>query len=342
MKWLLFPFSILFSFGVWFRNFLFELKIFESQSVSKPVICVGNLTTGGTGKTPWVQFICKQLEKKDKKVLIVSRGYGGSFSGIMEVQPGSNPRQCGDEPLWLKQKTKAFVYVGKNRFATIQKALSERKIDVVLMDDGYQHRQMKRDFNIVLIDATIPFHHYFMLPAGRMREGFSSLKRVDVLVVTKCNHAKPENIEKLINNCLPHISKEQIFLSEYTFEKWIPLFDNLSGSFKKEQVSLACAIGNPRSFLKTIDSLDIKPVKKFIFQDHYFWKSDDVKKIIKDMKEERSSDLLITDKDAVKLLYFKEDFSNCGIQLWICSMQIKFKDKNLFSKINSIIKGYNQ
>ena len=343
MKWFLLPFSIFFFIGVLFRNFLFDLKILKSRSVSKPVICVGNLTTGGTGKTPWVQFICEYLEKMGKKALIVSRGYGGLFSEIMEVLLESDPEQCGDEPLWLKQKTKSLVYVGKNRFAATQKALLKKAVDIVLMDDGFQHRQMKRDLNIVLLDATTPFHDYFMLPVGKMRETFSSLKRANILIITKCNYTKPKNVKKLINHCCPHISRTQIFLSDYVFKKWIPLFDNFSRDFKKEQLSVACAIGNPHGFLKTIHNLKIEPIKKFIFQDHYFWKPCDIKKIIKNMKSEKSFDLLITAKDAVKLLRYKQDFSNSGIQLWICSMEIKLgeESKKLFSKINNLIQGHN-
>ena len=335
IKFLLFPFSVFFSIGVWFRNFFFDLKIFKSRSVSKPVICVGNLTTGGTGKTPWVQFICEYLEKMDKKVLIVSRGYGGSFSGIMEVQTNSDPRQCGDEPLWLKQKTHALVYVGRNRFATTQKALSRQKTDVVLLDDGYQHRQIKRDFNIVLLDALAPAHHYSMLPMGRMRERFSSLKRADALIITRCNHARPENVKKLIAHCCSYISKSQIFLSDYIFENWSPLFDGLSRDLKKEKLSLVCALGNPHSFLKTVHELDVNPIKNFIFPDHYFWTPHDIKEIIKNMEKEKSFDLLVTAKDAVKLFHYRQDFLNRGIQLWICSMNIKLRDKaeNLFSKM---------
>lgn len=341
MKWFLFLFSVLFSIGVWLRNLFFDLKIFKSRSVPKPIICIGNLTTGGTGKTPWIYFICEQLEKTGKEVLIISRGYGGSFSGVMEVQTESNPRQCGDEPLWLKQKTKASVYIGKDRFTTIKKALSRHKIDVILMDDGYQHRQMERDLNIVLIDATAPFDHYSILPMGRMREGFSSLKRANFLIITKCNLAKKENIKKLTDRCFPYISEKQIFFSDYIFEKWIPLFDTFPRNFKKERVSVACALGNPQGFLKTINSLDINPEKKFIFPDHYFWKSNDIKKIIKNMKKEKSFSLIITAKDSVKLLNYKKEFSDSGIQLWICSMQIKIKNKALFSQINKITESRN-
>ncbi len=339
LLFILFPFSLLFFIGVWFRNLFFDLNIFKSRSVSKPVICVGNLTTGGTGKTPWVQFICKYLEKRGEKVLIVSRGYGGDFSGTMEIQTHSNPRQCGDEPLWLKKNTNAMVYIGKDRFLTTQKALCRKKVDVVLLDDGYQHRQMKRDFNIVLLDALAPARHYSMLPVGRMREGFSSLKRADALIITKCNHAKPEQMEKLMEYCLLYIPKSRIFLSDYVFEKWSPLFDNSPRNFKKEGLTLVCALGNPHGFLKTVDGLGIKPIKKFVFPDHYFWKPHDIKEIIKTMQKEGSSDLLTTTKDAVKLFHYRKDFCDHGIQLWICSMHIKPRDgiENLFSKMSICI-----
>ena len=298
-----------------------------------------------------------------KKPAIVSRGYGGHFSGITEVQSDNDPRQCGDEPLLLKQKTLVPVYVGKNRFATARKILSKHKIDVILLDDGYQHRQFKRDFNIVLFDASAPSHHYSLLPMGRMRESFSSLKRADALIINKCNRTNSGKVEKLLNKCRPYISESRIFFSDYIFEKWSPLFDepkssefiktpgsgekighsnnfDFTGSLKKQRSSLICALGNSRDFLKTIDDLGINPARKFIFPDHHLWKPNEIKKIIETMKKDKSFNLLSTAKDAVKLVRYRKEFLNQKIQLWICSMKLKSEKKTieyLFSKILNCI-----
>ena len=335
----LFPFSIVFFLGVLLRNLFFDLGIFGSSRAKKPVICIGNLTTGGTGKTPWVGLICEYLKQQNQKPAIVSRGYSGKFSGIMEVQKDSDPRLCGEEPLWLKQKTCAPVYVGRNRFATIQRVVLEQKVDVILLDDGYQHRSLKRDFDIVLFDASAPQNHYSLLPMGRMRESFSSLKRAGAVIINKCNWAEPEAVERIMQWCRPFISSSKIFLSDYEFKEWKPLFGELSCEFKKEKLSLACGLGNPQTFLKTVKSLGLDPIGKFIFPDHYFWKPDDLKKITDDMKKTGSLDLLITAKDAIKLSLYREHFVQRRVQLWVCSMETKPRQScgALFSQILKVV-----
>ena len=348
-KFFLFPISLLFLVFAFLRNLFFDLKLLKVKEPSGPVICVGNLTAGGTGKTPWVHRLCDFFIKSGKTPAIVSRGYKRQSSGIMEVQLDTDPKECGEEPFWLKQKTRSIVYVGENRSDTVEKVLSKHKVDLVLMDDGFQHRWLKRDLDIVLLDATVPFSHYFPLPSGKMREGFSSLKRADILIINRCNQAKEKKLKKLITFCHPFISDSQIFFSDYVLEKLIPLFkpknsplssDKVTTSvldFKNKKTSVLCAIGNPKAFLKNLRSLGVKPVKRFVFPDHYFWKDHEIEKIVKTMKEKESSHLLITEKDAVKLSSYEKIFTDQKIQLWICAMTLRLRtdEKKFFSMINS-------
>ena len=355
-KVFLFPFSILFFIFVFLKNLFFDLKILKPKEIPKPVVCVGNLTTGGTGKTPWVHLLCDFFVRSGKTPAIVSRGYKRQSSGIMEVQLNTDPRESGEEPFWLKQKTRSIVYVGENRWNTVKKILFKHKVDLILMDDGFQHRWLKKNLNIILLDATAPLSHYFPLPFGRMREGFSSLKRADFLIVNKCNQAEEKKLKKLVSFCRPFLSDSQIFFSDYIFEKPVPLFNSenpgLSGStdenfkdkkatpvwsFKNKKISTLCAIGNPGSFLKNLQSFGIIPVKQFIFPDHYFWENHEIEKIVKIMKERDSCDLLVTEKDAVKLSSYKNFFLDQKIQVWSCVMTLKLRadKKKFFSKINS-------
>ena len=208
-----------------------------------------------------------------------------------------------------------------------------------MLDDGYQHRSLKRDFDIVLLDASAPRNHYSLLPVGRMREGFSSLKRAGAVIINKCNWAEPEAVEGIMECCRPFISSSKIFLADYEFKEWTPLFEDLSGKFTKEKLSLACGLGNPQTFLKTVESLGLDPIGKFIFPDHYFWKPNDLERITGDMKKTGSSDLLITAKDAIKLSLYREHFVGEGIQLWICSMETKPRQgcETLFSQILKVV-----
>ena len=213
MTILLSPLSLLFYIIVSLRNWLYDIGLLKSLSVEKPVLCVGNLTTGGTGKTPWVQFLCRYYEAQKKKVAIVSRGYGGDYEGLLEVKSDMDARVSGDEPLWLKNNTEAVIYLSKDRKYAADQVIKKEKPDLIILDDGYQHRRLNRDFNLVIIDASASWDSYHMLPWGRMREPFSSLKRAHTDVINKCNYADEYAIQRLRLKCLQYVGEDQIFLA---------------------------------------------------------------------------------------------------------------------------------
>ena len=327
MRNLLWPLALLFSFVVFLRNQLFNLKFLRQKKLKTPVLCVGNISAGGTGKTPWVQMITQHFNQLGKSITILSRGYSGDFDGVLEVTPDMDPRKCGDEPLWLSKNTDAKVFVGRSRFAAAQKSLESGDPDLFILDDGFQHRKLWRDCDIVLLDASAPLRHYRPLPVGYLREGFSALKRAQVAVINKCNYADPQNKSWIENQCLRYLKKDRIFYSDFVFSHWEPLVESLQVDHSGQRISMSCGVGNPGAFLKTLEQQSIMPVKKFIFPDHYYWKPADIERMTYNMKREDSFHLMITEKDAVKLNRYKKHFEEMKIQVWICKMKVQLKER---------------
>lgn len=339
IRFLLFPLSLIYQWITTVRNFLYDKGWLKIYKVNTPVLCVGNITTGGTGKTPWVQHICRYLESKDKKVAIVSRGYGGSYEGILKVEADMDARLCGDEPLWLKRNTKASVYLSKKRFLAAQKAVQEEKPDVILLDDGFQHRSFHRDGDLLILDASAPFKHYSMLPMGRLREKFLNIKRAQIIIINKCNYASEYALQRLTEKCRSENMENVTWKANFEFDEWESLFKNYRQEFKNDKISICCGLGNPQAFVKTVEMQSISPVEKFIFPDHFYWKPIDVEKMTYAMKNVGSYDLMVTEKDAVKLSRYQKHFIEMGVQLWVCKMKIDLMDKSqsLFEKIDQLL-----
>ncbi|MDA9121312.1 tetraacyldisaccharide 4'-kinase [Flavobacteriales bacterium] len=188
MPWyrhLLWPFAILYGIAVWIRNRLFDFGVFSSEKFDVPVICVGNLEAGGTGKSPLVNYIVALLVTNNRNVAVLSRGYGRSTKGFLFVKETGKASEVGDEPLQAKLRfPEVTVAVCENRVKGIQQLLETApKPDVIVMDDGFQHRWIKPSLSILVSPSTKPFWRNQLLPVGTLREGKSESKRADVFVV---------------------------------------------------------------------------------------------------------------------------------------------------------------
>ena len=326
MKLLLSPLAWLFLGLQNLRKFFYKVGFLPSNRLDRPVICVGNISAGGTGKTPWVEKVTRFFEQQGHDPCILSRGYSGSFKGVLRVQNDMDPRLCGDEPLWLKQNTGAEVYVGNNRVQTGRQALYEVKPSMFVLDDGFQHFRLKRDFNLILLDASAPRDHYALLPVGRLREPFAALERADLVVINKCNLAKESDIDWLMDRCKDFVSADLILKADFSFRQWVPLLDLGHGDRPSPQSScVTCGLGNPQAFVKVVEDSGIEPLQKFLFADHFDWKEDDIERMTQTMKSLKASDLLITEKDAVKLLRYKKHFQELNIQMWVAKMDIEIQ-----------------
>jgi tetraacyldisaccharide 4'-kinase len=295
---------------VFLRNFLYDKKILKSYKSDVPLISIGNLTFGGTGKTPLVAYLSEFFQNQGKKVVIVSRGYKGSKSSkkVFIVSDGKGhisggPGECGDEPFllatWLPNTP---VLISKKRASAVQQAESQFSPDYILLDDGYQHRAVSRDIDILLIDAMDPFGNYRLPPSGILREPIENLCRADIMLI---NRAEEDEDLLLLRRILRrHNEKALIFQLGNRITKLARLATG--DTLRPEDISgmnsyLFCAIGNPHGFSLNIEKLGAHVVGYRYFRDHHQYTEEDLQKITDEAKEAGASIILTTQKDSVRI-----------------------------------------
>ena len=303
------------------RNSLYEKGIFKSFSLGVPVVSVGNITVGGTGKTPLVALVAQVLAESGEKVCIISRGYGreNPKSRVL-VSDGENiladAKQAGDEPFELARKLlgKAIVVADANRVSAGNWAREKFGITAFVLDDAFQHRKAKRDLDIVTIDATNPFGNKKMLPSGILREPLKNLQRADAIVITRANLCTDVSnlklqIKKYNSDCRIFVSENKI--SNLISVKKFPAKAQGSQSSEEKQKTknegqrtkaiAFCALGNPNNFFEQLKQENFDLIETHKFPDHYFYKKEDIEKVEQKAWKSGAEILLTTAKDAVKL-----------------------------------------
>lgn len=301
LRKLLFPFSVLYGLIAYCRNKLFDWGFFKIYEIPIKSITIGNLSVGGTGKTPHVAFLASLLSQT-KKVTILSRGYGRKTSGYLEVNASSTASMVGDEPLYYYShfSPNVSVVVCESRTEGVKQIISDLNPDIILLDDAFQHRKVKSGFNILLMDYNKPFYEDWMLPTGDLREFSSGKKRADRLIITKC----PEEltVEEKKNMCLKTgFSESHVFFSKIVYGSVLN-FDNQSvNSF--ELVLLVTGIANPVPLVEFIQKNH--HVELFTFPDHHDFSVTDIQKIhakFDDLKDSGAI-ILTTEKDFMRLKF---------------------------------------
>ena len=305
MKYLL---SKIYGLIVSLRVFLYQKGILRKHRLKHPVISVGNLTVGGTGKTPLVGFLAQILKKAGYQPVILSRGYKRSnknavllVSDVREVFCG--PEECGDEPYLLARKLEGVpVLVGNSRYQA-GRLLEDRYSNLIyLLDDGYQHIQLKRNLNILILDATDPFGGHHLLPAGRLREPTKALARADAIVITRSHmFSETENLEEQIRRW-----NQRVPIS-YFHHDVTALYDARTGTrfqprdFLGSSVIALAAIGSPHVFLHDLEHYQMKISDRFIFRDHHPFSQPELDRVLKRLEEVQARAVVTTEKDAVRL-----------------------------------------
>lgn len=279
VRFLLFPFAILYGWITSIRNVLYNLNFFPSSSFEIPVIAVGNLSVGGTGKTPQIEYLV-QLLQDTYKIAILSRGYKRKTKGYILLNNTHTATEVGDEPLqFFKKFPKVFVAVDANRTKGIQQLLVDVNPDVILLDDAFQHRRVKASLYILLTKYRDLYVDDFLLPTGNLRESRRGAKRADVIVVTKC----PENIseeeqEKLVKKIKPNL-KQHVFFSSISYSPQINGFKQLQLSkLKSYKILLITGIANPISLLTFLAQQQFD-VQHMSYPDHHNFNEQDIIKI---------------------------------------------------------------
>ena len=300
------PLSWLYGCAVLLRNVLYDRKIFSSEHVGAPVISVGNITTGGTGKTPVVRLITEMLQRKNIRTAIVSRGYGRATHGLVEVSDGVSVKaaagSAGDEPFELAMRLPtASVVVDEQRVRGARYAVEKQKAQAVVLDDGFQHRAIYRDLDIVLIDAAHSPFGMAMLPAGHRRDSMSSLKRADAVLITKMK--SDSNVEKLKVE-IAHYTKAKIFSSSLavtSFRRAKTGFSVDLNSVRGKQAVAFCGIAQPEGFRSMLEDLGIRISSMMCFQDHHPYSDSDIRRIIAEQEKWRAEYIVTTEKDLARL-----------------------------------------
>lgn len=304
--------SYFYSLVVRARIFLYDKRILRSHKLEKKTISIGNLTVGGTGKTPMIIKLSQVLTEKGLKVCVLTRGYKrrSSQKTVVVSRYGSvfeDAEKAGDEPVEIAMRTKACVIVDANRKRAASTALKKFKPDIFLLDDAFQHLKVSRDLDIVLIDALNPFGNFRLLPAGVLREPIYSLRRAEIFLITKVNLVDPEKLNQIENLVLSYQPAAKMFRAEIQINKIYSLKTNVEIRLEeilKKRAMAICGIANPDSFFLMLENSGFRLIEKIAFPDHHRYKTRDIHKVHHLAKERDVETLLTTVKDAVKLKKF--------------------------------------
>lgn len=284
LKYFLYPFSLLYRFIISIRQYCYKIKLFKIHRVNAPVIIVGNITVGGTGKTPLVIALVDELKKRGFHPGIILRGYRGkSKTWPHNVTEKSDPMLVGDEAVLLATKTNVSVMAGPNRVISAKKLISDYHCDVIVSDDGLQHYALARDIEIAVIDSSRRLGNGFCLPAGPLREPISRLKTVDFIVANGKANSGEFEMKFVIEDVISIIDGSVMSASEIRAHK---------------KIYTIAGIGNPDRFFESLRLLNL-PFETKIFPDHHQFQKKDFDALDADV-------ILMTEKDAIKCRAFAD------------------------------------
>ena len=297
--------SVFYALGQRVRVGLYHLKIFQTRRLNCRVISIGNLTLGGTGKTPTVMMTAETLRRKGFKPAILSRGYGGQSPDSVNVvndgrQTLLSPEEAGDEPVMMARRLKDVpVLTGRNRYETGKYAIEHFGADVLILDDGYQHLPLHRDLNILLCDAARPFGNGVVFPAGDLREPLSAMGRADMICLTRCREDSPtQPVDGRNRKQVPVIKtglRVQSVIELKTGEE--SGIETIAG----HSVTAFCGIAHPLDFFHTLEQLPVQIVSQNAFSDHQDYSTEQLKTIGDSARKAEAQCIVTTEKDAVKL-----------------------------------------
>jgi tetraacyldisaccharide 4'-kinase len=299
MRFLLFPFSLLYQLVTWLRNTLYDRGYKPQAEFDLPVICVGNLSVGGTGKTPMIEYLITLFLDR-YKIATLSRGYGRKTKGFRMASARDNAGTLGDEPFQFFRKygEQIVVAVGEERAMAIPSIIDEHNVDIILLDDAFQHRRVKPSFSILLTDFNRPFFKDFVLPMGRLRESRTGVERAQVIVVTKCPTHLSEDDQLEIEKSIREYSNVPVFFSSIEYGMPLP-FANTTQAIG-DSVILVTGIANAKPFRDHVGQ-HYKILDHLEYSDHYDYSDSDIQTIRDKWSGRNDTFVLTTEKDMVKL-----------------------------------------
>ena len=328
---ILFPIVPIYYSVTWLRNRLYDMGWKDSTSYQIPILCVGNLSVGGTGKSPTIEYLIRFLNQ-NYKVATLSRGYKRDSSGFIIADEHATASLIGDEPFqFYKKFNDVIVAVDADRRHGILELLKQRQPDIILLDDAFQHRKVKAGFNVLLTSYDNLYCDDFVLPTGNLREPKSGAKRADVIIVTKCPETISESEKSSITNRLKPLPNQEVFFSSIVYSECVlnETEQIALAELKAEPFTLVSGIANPKPLEDYLRSKRLQ-FEHLKFKDHHNFSDED----ILNLKSKKR--ILTTEKDYVRLLpYFKDDNT-----LFYLPIEFKIEQSELFkNRINDYLKA---
>jgi tetraacyldisaccharide 4'-kinase len=337
LKIILFPVVPAYSLAVAIRNWLFERKIFKEKKVGALIISVGNLTVGGSGKTPMVIYLLDLLKKYGINAGVLSRGYGRKSIGYKLVSDGkrilTTVDQCGDEIYQTVSECHNPGAVCENRVKGAERFLKETNVNAIVLDDAYQHRWIYRDLNMLVCEEKFLLSRNFLVknlfPTGNLREPFTSVKRADVVIVNR----KFSNGEEIPANLKKYFEGKKIFKANYKAIGFVDIkrkIDHEIEEFKGQKSLLVSGIADPSSLINVLNQYGVNTENRLIFIDHKNYSNKEIQSIRKKFYYTNSHSVITTQKDAVKLVGFSKEFDD--IDIFYLKIKMIMSDEQSFIK----------
>ncbi|MDE6018112.1 MAG: tetraacyldisaccharide 4'-kinase [Muribaculaceae bacterium] len=338
LKCVLTPFSWLYGFGVFMRNKFFDWGIFKEVSFNVPVVGVGNITVGGTGKTPHVEYILECLRYK-RNIAVLSRGYKRKTKGFIIASAKSTPDSIGDEPLQIYEKFGGTVKVAvcESRVKGVRQLIKEfPDLDLIVLDDSFQHRYIKPKLNIMLMDYSRPIYADDILPLGRLRESPQAIERADMVITTKCPASISALDMRIVSKHLNLMPYQKLYFSSFDYGGLIPVFPDecvkrvlINEIGAEDSVLLLTGIANPRPFVNHFRQYLFKK-RVLHFPDHHDFKKADLNEILVKFNalSGKNKYIITTEKDAMRIChnpYFPHELMS---QIFYIPIGVKMLDTN--------------
>lgn len=327
-RWYLYPFSVIYDVVTGVRNTLYDLGISKSTRFKTPIINVGNLSVGGSGKSPMVMYLAEMLSK-NYRTGVLSRGYGRVTKGYEVTNYDSNYKTVGDEAMQLFQrfKNKFVIGVCEDRVAGATKLIYDMDLEALVLDDAYQHRAIKAGFNILMTDYNDPYFKDYLLPAGDLRESRNGYKRANIIMVSKCPPDLTEEKKQYYRSRIKPLKHQKVYFSSINYDENVysirqQLPDNNLAYY---DILLITGIANPKPLLQHLSKFSQK-VKHLKFKDHHNFSEEDIKNILAQYKKMGEYKLILTtEKDYVRLKTF--DYIRELVYYWPINVQINEQEE---------------
>jgi tetraacyldisaccharide 4'-kinase len=321
---LLYPFALLYGALMWLRNRLYDAKFFSSIEFMVPVITVGNLSTGGTGKTPHVEYLVRLLQYQ-YRVATMSRGYKRHTQGFLLADEKTNALRIGDEPMQYHLKfPELVVCVAEERMIGIPALLQRRPdVGVIILDDAYQHRSVKAGLTILITDYSLPYYKDFVLPFGNLRESRTAAGRANVIIVSKCPPDMQPTQAKAITESIHALPQQQVFFTYIRYGRPYDLIGGDAVALTVKHVILVCGIARPEPLTAYLKGM-AADVHTLTYQDHHYFVSSDLEEIraAYDNWNVENKVIVTTEKDAARLHLHFDKLKDWGLTIAVVPIEV--------------------